>query len=80
LSNITLSNDLQFPHTSLVAFARPTARIRVTQSFVFDAQDTDTLDLASLSLVRHRLLQVPVPEPASLSLAAIGLLALVRRR
>lgn len=79
-SSITLNDDLQFPYASEVEFTRPTARIRVTQSFAFDALDTPALDLASLGLVRHQLLQVPVPEPASLVLLAMGLSVLARRR
>ncbi|MBU0617807.1 MAG: hypothetical protein KKI02_08830 [Planctomycetes bacterium] len=79
-SSIRITEDLQPPYLANVGFTRPAGRIRVTQSFAFDAQDTDGLDLASLDIVTHRLLQVPVPEPAALVLLVIGLPALARRR
>jgi hypothetical protein len=79
-SSIYMNQSLQLPYLANIEFTRPAGRIRITQSFAFDAQDTAEFDLASLDIVKHRLLQVPVPEPASLVLLAAGLSVLARRR
>ena len=80
-STLTMDDDLEFPYLATIGLSRLTDMLRISQTFSLDAADAANFnDLASLDLIRHRFAQVPLPEPATLGLLSISLLAITRRR
>ncbi len=53
-------------------FARAVPSLRVTQVITLVAPESGEPDLARIDIVRHEFSQIPVPEPASLVLLALG--------
>ena len=76
----SLGNSVQFPYYTEIDLVRSTTRVHVTQSFLLEANDGGGFDIATLSLVVHQLTQIPLPEPSSLGLLALGALTLIKRR
>jgi hypothetical protein len=76
--SVTLDENSDLPHNAAIEFDRATTKIRVQKTLTLQAFDTDASDLANVSLIEQRLLEVP--EPAAGVALVAGALSLFRRR
>lgn len=74
--NAIVDNNSQLPYVALLDFSRPSQHIKVKKTFFLSALDTRDFDLAAIGIIEQT---IRVPEPASLTLVALGGLLAVRR-
>jgi len=74
--NALLDDGVQLPYESDVSFDRASTHIKVKKSLLLTAEDTNDVDLASVTRIRQDF----VPEPsAAVTLGLLGLIAYRRR-
>ena len=77
--NAVLNINSQLPHTANLVFSRPSTHVRVKKEIVLSAPATQAFDLSNVSLIEQTFREIPVPEPMTGLLLAIGGLFLRRR-
>lgn len=77
--NVVLNLNSQLPHVADLNFSRPSTHVRVKKEIVLSAPATQAFDLSNVSLIEQTFREIPVPEPMSGLILAIGGLLLRRR-
>lgn len=77
-ATLTAGNWLPPSYTATFNFSQPSTHIKVKKTFTLIAEDTQALDLASISLVQQKINQVP--EPGTMAALGLGAVALLSRR
>lgn len=75
--NAVLDSNSQLPYVAVLNFDHPSSHIKVKKTFFLSALDTRDFDQAAIGIIEQT---IRVPEPATLTLLALGGLAAVRRR